>query len=332
MASPSSSTYDNLNDPPASSNTVPGLRCEIRTYEARYNSKGERIPLQVDTYREDKDKDRDRDVAFVLTRLYDKYRELEDTKLEIRSPFVKTALQEVIVRYPGIDFHAKVITILGSPRCLFHYRQELQEYSKRLVDVEAARHIFFLLEHMYQVFGSDLDKWRNQIESPITPPRMDFAGLWMIFRPGSLIYTNRNEGVERVLRLNSMTRCERTDPFCWSAKWTLRAEKLSFDGKKFGYLHEYFFIRPFDGYQGLDQLKNFPLQYHHEQDRIKSALIARGRKFVDFRGVHYKYYHGVAKSLSPWRTTTMWGEEDEFPLQSIMVSLAYGNISSCYIF
>src|SRR5277367_2794561 len=185
------STFDTPNDPHANSNRGPGFRCEIRTYEARYNSKGDRIPLQVGTYREDKDNDRDYDIAFVLTRLYDKYRELEDTKLEIRSPFVKTALQEVIVRYPGIDFHAKVVTILGSPRCLFHYRKDLQEYGRKLADVEARKHLFFLLEHVFQVFGSDIDKWRNQIESPITPPRMDFAGLWMVFRPGDFIYTNR---------------------------------------------------------------------------------------------------------------------------------------------
>jgi hypothetical protein len=296
-------------------------RCEIRTYEARYNTKGERISLQVGTYREDRDKDRDRDIAFVLTRLYDKHRELEDTKLEIRSPFVKTALQEVIVRYPGIDFFAKVVTILGSPRCLFHYRQELQEYARKLVDVEAAKHVLFLLEHMFQVFGSDLDKWRNQIESPVTPPRMDFIGLWMIFRPGCFVYTNRTGGVERVLRLKSITRCECTDPYCWAAKWTIRAEEISFNGKKFGYLEEYFFIRPFDGYQGLDKLKIFPLQYHPEKDRIKSSLVARGKNFVGFRGVHHQYYDGVARALSPWRATTIWGEEDEFPLQSIMVSL-----------
>ncbi|KAE9362679.1 P-loop containing nucleoside triphosphate hydrolase protein [Stipitochalara longipes BDJ] len=317
MASPSSS--ENSDDPPVNVNTgSPGLRCEIRTYEARYNSKGLRIPLQVGSYREDRDQDRDHDVAFVLTRLYDKYRELEDTKLEIRSPFVKTALQEVIIRYPGVDFHAKVVTITGRPRCLFHYRLELQEYGRKLVDMEAAKHLFFLLEHMYQVFGSDLDKWRNQIESPVTPPRMDFIGLWMIFRPGDLIYTNRIEGVERVLRLKSMSRCECTDPFCWSAKWTIRTEEITFDGNKFGYQNEYFYIRPFDGFQGLDQLKVFPLQYHNEQDRVKAALIARGRKFVGLRGVHYRYYDGVAKALSPWRATTIWGEEDAFPLQSTM--------------
>lgn len=187
-----------------------GLNCELRTYESRYNTRGQRVLLEVGTRTLDTDRTRDHDSAFVLTRIYDQYRELENTKLEIRSPFVKKALQDVISRYPGMEFHAKIITILGPPRCLFHYREELQAYGASLEDETAAIHLIFLLEHMYKVFEAEvfiMSTWNSSMGSSTTPPRMDFAGLWMAFRPGCPVYTRTN-GIDRVLRLKNMSRCE----------------------------------------------------------------------------------------------------------------------------
>jgi hypothetical protein len=69
----------------------------------------------------------------------------------------------------------------------------------------------------------------------------------------------------------------------------------------------------------LDQLKIFPLEYHLRKEELAAKLVARGKKFVSLQGIHYHYYEGVADALSPWRLNTIFGEEDEFPLQSITV-------------
>jgi len=71
----------------------------------------------------------------------------------------------------------------------------------------------------------------------------------------------------------------------------------------------------------LDQLKIFPLEYHTNKEDLTASLVARGKKFVSLQGIHYKSYEGIAEALSPWRINTMFGEEDEFPLQSMMVRL-----------
>jgi hypothetical protein len=286
---------------------VAGLKCEMKTYESRYNSRGDRVTLQVGTRPIDSDRKSDHASAFVLTRFYDRHAELEKTHLDIRSPYVKKALQETIVRYPGIDFHAKVVTIEAPLKCLFHYRKELEEYGYNLKIQDHAEHVFFLLQYMHQVLAYEMDRWYNLMELKGVLRRLDFVNLWMAFRPGSYVYT-QTHGIDRVLKLENMTRCDCLNPYCWLRRWRITAKEITFDGDSYGYENHHFSIYPYEGYTTLDSLKVFPLEYHQ-------------RKFVSLQGIHYRSYDGVAEALSPWRMNTMFGEEDEFPLQSIMVRL-----------
>lgn len=276
-----------------------GLVCEMLTFEERFDSKGERIRLEVGTRHFDMEDEGDHEMAFVLTRKYDQYRELEQTTLAIRSPHAKAALQKVIVRYPGIDFHAAVVVITGDPRCLFHYRKELKAYLDALRDEEAIKHVEMLLKHMRKVFSTDLATWHNLMESTIIAATLPFLGLWMAFKPGSKVYM-RTDGIDRVLRLKKISRCECLNPFCWRSRWSLELEEITFDGDKFGYNEVYHYISPYTGAVKLSNLKAFPLEYHSQKIGISRALTARGEKYVNLHGTHHKYYEGPAISPSEW--------------------------------
>ena len=299
---------------------APGLRCEVKTYEARYNSKGERLTLQVGTKRDLKEqKDRDHDSALVLTRFYDRDKELEYTELEIRSPHINAAIREVINEYPGINLHARKIVIRDLPKCFFHYRNELQAYGTTLDDPITVQHIVFALQYMIQVLQRELVSYYTLIDSPYTAPGLEFVNLWMAFRPGSLIYTQTNK-IDRVLRLRTMDRCACTKPDCYRSKWVLCLDRINYNGTDFGLEQSYLHIRPFDGYKRLEDLHCFPLDYHFNKHKIVTSLVARGRKFISLRGAHHRYYDGIAESLSSLRRQDIFGEEDRFPLQSIPVS------------
>jgi hypothetical protein len=295
-----------------------GRRCEMKTHEVRYNSKGERITLEAGIRPNGLDRSVDDAYAFSLTRFYDRSHDLEKTQLGIRSPYVKKALQQVIVRYPGVEFHSKVVTMDSPPKCIFHYRKELQAYGSSLENETHAEHLIFLLEHMYQTLAQETERWYNLMELKGVPPSLDFSSLWMAFRPGTHVYTQK-DGIDRVLKLVSIARCECPNPFCWQRRWSIRANEISFDGTGFGYETMCFSIYPYEGYVALDQLKIFPLEYHLRKEELAAKLVARGKKFVSLQGIHYHYYEGVADALSPWRLNTIFGEEDEFPLQSIAV-------------
>jgi hypothetical protein len=310
----------------------PGLKCELTTYDARYNSKGERIRLAAGKKKEVAAKrPRDHDSALVLTRYYDHDKVLDYTILEIRSPHLKAALRKVIPLYPGVNLHAKKVTIRDIPKCLFHYRQELGLYGGSLKDQEAVKHLLFALRYMYDTLRDEVSSYYNLMESPNIEPGLPFLHLWMAFRPGDHIYLKSN-GSDRVYRFLSMSRCECFIPHCRNSRWTLSLEEIDYDGSEFGHTKVTGYIDPYEGHVPLKQLRAFPLQYHPNKKEIAAALIERGRKFINLRGVHYLGYDGVAEALSFSRNKTFLGEDDEFPLQSVPVSLLPSRVKNFLTF
>jgi hypothetical protein len=288
-----------------------GLKCELITYEARYNSVGDRITLQAGTRRvEKKVKERNHNSAFVLTRYYRRDKELDYTELQVRSPHVRAALRAVVKTYPGLSFDTGKIIIRDEPKCLFHYRNELREYGVTLDDQVAVEHLVFILNYMYRTLESEIASYYTFMESPSITPGIEYKNLWMAFRPGDFIYAKVN-GSEKIVRLKSTSRA-------WF-RCVLTAEEIQYDGADFGYRNTSLSISEYTGYKPLESLSAYPLQYHPHKEAITKSLIARGKKFIGLRGIQPRFYEGVANSLSPFRINGLDGEEDEYPIQSIMV-------------
>lgn len=299
----------------------PGLICEMKAYEARFDSRGQQVTLQVGKRRGlHFEGDRDRDSALVLTSYFNAREELDYTELEIRSPHVIAALREVVVEYPGMNLQSQKITIQGLPTCFFHYRGELQEYSIALQDPMATKHVAFALDYMYQTLHNELVSYYHLMLTPSSSPGLEYANLWMVFQPGCLVYT-RIGHVDKVYRFKSMAKGPCMTRDCRGSRWILVVERLDYDGINFGYDRESVCIPSYKNYRRIDELPIFPFEYHSNKEAISSALVARGRKFISLQGVHHKYYEGTVKSLSAFRLSTIWGEEDEFPIQSITVGL-----------
>lgn len=53
-------------------------------------------------------------------------------------------------------------------------------------------------------------------------------------------------------------------------------------------------INEFRGAQRIDSLGVFPLAYHEDEAQVRERLIERGRKFRSLKGMHYKFYKGLA--------------------------------------
>jgi hypothetical protein len=297
---------------PDEADDISGLKCEIKTFEAQYNSAGERITLQAGVRRvEKKPKERAHDSALVLTRYYRRNKELEYTELEVRSPHIRAALRTVIKEYPGMSFGTGKIIIIDELKCVFHYRHELREYGLTLDNQVAVEHLVFLLNYMYRSLETQISSYYTFMESPAIAPGIECKNLWMAFRPGDLIYT-KIDGTEKVVRLKSTNKG-------WFP-WTLYTEEIQYDGTDYGRHQLMIHIRNYDGYKPLEELSAYPLQYHRRKEAVTNVLIARGRKFLGLRGVHHRFYEGLADSLSPFRLNTLDGEEDEYPIQSILVT------------
>jgi hypothetical protein len=303
-----------------------GLVCELQTFDARYNSRGERVVLDIG-YKKDfqvePPKQKGHKSALVLTRFFDKCKEIEYTELEIRSPYVKAALKAVVPEFRDINLQTRKIILRDQLQCLFHHRQELQAYGATLQDPEAVHHLLFVLRYMYKMLQDEVYTYYNLVEMTTMRPSIDFLNLWMIIRPGDYIYVLTGKS-ESGLKFKSMSRCK--CPLarrCLSCSWVLSYEYIDYDGTNFGYSNTLLNIAPYHGYKSIETLPVVPLQYCQEKSRIRAAMVARGKKFVALHGKHHRVYdEGVVELLAPNRICGIFGEEDEFPQQSTLVRRA----------
>lgn len=266
--------------------------------------------------------------ALVKTRFWTQKGDVQRTETEIRSPFMKLALKHIIPEFKDVNIDVKHIVIENEPRCLFHFRDELFMHGMMLPEAsESQLHVSFLLQYMHQELSTAILAHTVNIELQQPKPAMDFINLWTIFKPGELVcippsmYTTVK--CNRVILFKSMTlSCRCIRPWCMlTHSWNIRGYSLDSDGENLGYVEVCHRIRYFDSHKELSSLNVLPLQYHHQQEEIRSQLLSRGRKFISLQGVHYRKYTGVADVLSKDRNTTMLGVDDYFPIQQIWVSI-----------
>ena len=293
-----------------------GLKCELKTFESRYNWKGEKVLLSVGSKKLlDAPDHVAPDSALVLTKFYNKEKEVDYTELEIRSPHLKKAFKEVVPEYKDLNVQNKSIILREGVRYFFYYRTELQEYGRNLEDHTAIEHLMFALTYMYRTLESELHTYYNFVDVPFSLPSIDFVNLWMVFRPGDYYYTKGGE-IERVTKIRQISRSE---SLIGRPKWTISGEGIAYDGTDFGVTTQSITIRSYDGYKPLIHLLAKPLNYHPDKNAIIERMVQRGKKYTSLRGTHHREYHGTAEALGANRRVTIEGEEDEFPLQATTV-------------
>jgi hypothetical protein len=79
---------------------------------------------------------------------------------------------------------------------------------------------------------------------------------------------------------------------------TIGFSHIDFDGKRFGYKDQEFFVDPFIGTMPITSLSVYPLTYHAEKDDVRKNLIAQGKRWEEHKGYHYRQYEGIAVGTS----------------------------------
>tara|TARA_R110002003_G_scaffold27_17_gene1466 strand:- start:1078 stop:2112 length:1035 start_codon:yes stop_codon:yes gene_type:complete len=294
-----------------------GLKLELRKYDVREDSKGNKIPLETGKTREFRiPVDKDHGSAMVVTKTYFGDRTLKNTELVIRSPHIRTAMVSAIKKYPGVSLTEEKITVIGEPRCLFHFRKELLAYGRGLTERTAAQHVAFALNYMQTTLAHDLVHYNNCIAKHGEAPGLDFARLWMQYRPGELIFVD-SSSMPWVGRLSHMIR---TGIFV--KRWELILERIMWTGSKLQYFDEEVTIMEYDGFKRFKDLSAYPLKYHPEYHSIRQTLLERGNKYLALRGVHQRYYSGTSRWASDRKGD--YDNEDDCRFEKFKVR-PYGN-------
>ncbi|KAI0634518.1 P-loop containing nucleoside triphosphate hydrolase protein [Trametes polyzona] len=65
-------------------------------------------------------------------------------------------------------------------------------------------------------------------------------------------------------------------------------------GKHYGRVEHRIYLPRFKGTAKIDTLDIYPLKYHPEAPTLEAALLARGKKWLELKGVHHMQYDGPA--------------------------------------
>ena len=271
-----------------------GEESELHVYNRRTDTRGEYVYLRAGTKSHfEPPKRRSHRACLVLTRHYNSLGKLSYTELEIQSRYITAALRKVIGKYPDVDFSSKFITIREPPRCLFHFQDELRQHAEASGNHHLQSHMQLCLQYMEKVLHQEMKLWKS-LESSIaeSPVLVGFRHLWMLFKPGCLVYENE-KGVEGLSRLRSICAKEKDDDDEIDS-WTLTTERLRQSDTKIGFSYYHTQIKQYEGSRPIQELTYIPLDFHPEKEQIQQRLLTRGRKFLSLCGIHHCFYDGVA--------------------------------------
>lgn len=261
-----------------------GINCETKRFDCFYNPAGDPVLLPAGQ-RYQSQRDADYESALVVTTFWDRTHNTTGTSLTIRSPHMKAAIKNVVPEYRDYNINARHIQITGDPRCLFLYRNGLYAYGAGLPqtdqDSDAAQHLQHLIQYMWDVFATE-SAALTIMEFTDDTHSLQHSYLWMIFRPGDLIYVRQSPGAAFLLTEMSIS----------GSTWFLTGHRVSYDGHTFGYQEYSTSIPWYDGFRRIAVLPavEFGRLPEPERETVRERLVARGRKFVGIHGVQYLWY------------------------------------------
>jgi len=263
-----------------------GLKLEIKQYESRFNSFGQPIMWQTGTKKRTSMPSKTQavpnlDSAFALTKYHSIDGKVTSTDVEVRSPHIREALNTIIKNNTVVTFSTTMTVIHDGLKCIFQYRDELQNYGMSLEDPVAAEHLIYFMRHMYTSLAQEISTYYAQMESPSTPRGIEWALFWMVLKPGDLIFEQCRD-IQKIVRLKSVTET--------AGHWQLSAEMIAYDGKKYGYKDTSISVKWYDGHKTLEQIQVYPLRYHPQHDAVRQTLAARGRKYRSLCKMSYRSY------------------------------------------
>lgn len=277
-----------------------GYRDECITVDARPNNKGEYVLVkgsEVFDPRQDPKKARKPSslldpYCLVVTRRYSVVGTLEATILEIQSQELIRIIREIVTYYPDNSFRmGDTIKCEDPPRMIYYYRHELAAYKARLGNERAATHIGFLLNFLQSHLGHEIDNY----EAFLSMGLVSFKHLWMMFKPGSLVYHRETD------QLYYLEKGSYAETQCGPV-FALECHYVDYNGQKVGKVKRNLTIKGFSNQREIGVIPTIPFGKHPEPDTLKDRLHGRARRFLELRGIHSLQHSTKARVMVDAKT------------------------------
>ncbi|KAF2720898.1 P-loop containing nucleoside triphosphate hydrolase protein [Polychaeton citri CBS 116435] len=239
----------------------------------------------------------------------------------VQSPLLKDLLGEVLAGYPGVTVGLQRLEFSGKFEPLIHRWPELCAAIDKLraakeaadADADAAdrvKHAELLHELLEKEFKTLIETSLDLRAKGV----MTYTDLWTLFQPGQFVYS-KQQGQDSIFRLHSSKYGfdSNNNPVFW-----LNCQFVEYDGSRFGTNKVNLRIPAYGGTRSINVLPALPLDYHKQQEEMKSKCTERGAKVEGLAGSHYRAYSGVA-----WRYDSM-GQKEKIAVKGRIVIDTYG--------
>jgi hypothetical protein len=231
--------------------------------------------------------------VLTVIREFDERKRFWRKKVEIASPdLIVKYLQNAAHYETDVETVDKGLHLTEPFMVLFHNREKLTnlaEGSDPLSD-----HAKLVVDFMRNECP-DTSKKLDDIESANPSGLITWPDIWILYRPGTVLYTIEN-GEREAFVVDSIHGMQkrrpsfvgrhshgRIDLICWS---------VNYDGEIYGRVWSTHCILPFHGTKEIASLDLVPAQFLPEAETTKQDLIARGKKFWGLQGQKYLEYTG----------------------------------------
>ncbi|KAL3299600.1 P-loop containing nucleoside triphosphate hydrolase protein [Colletotrichum asianum] len=247
----------------------------------------------------------------------DSRKKLEAHSIVIQSPWLKTALGEILDGYTGVACELERLEFDAPFHPFVHRWTELCKYMKKpSLDDKTKEHLKILYDILQYEIGDAIKVFEDYVAKGV----ITFEHLWMIFQPGAIVLS-AHKGPLSAFELEETeykaTQCGKY--------LELSADCVDYGGKTFGRYGESIKVPEFLGTKKITGLNAYPWAFHPEKDKVRQGLIRRGQIFEELAGHHYKQYSGTAIT---------WDREgNEVPIQvdgRIVVDISSFNRYSPY--
>ncbi len=210
----------------------------------------------------------------------DSRKKLEAHSIIVQSPWLKTALGEILRDYPGVACELSRLIFEAPFNPFVHRWAEFIAYMKRTdLDTTTKEH----LDVLHGILVYEIGDLVKAFEDYVLKGVISYEHLWMIFQPGGTIVS----AYKGPLSAFEIDETEYMATQCGKFL-RLKADCVDYDGKNFGRYTEQIDVPQFVGTKKISSLKAFPLSFHEDKEAVRSALIQRGEIFESLAGHHFK--------------------------------------------
>ena len=175
---------------------------------------------------------------------------------------------------------------------LFHFLDDLDAYLDKLKsqdrNEDIISHLSLLLDFMEKIYAST----KRHLNDLLSHQEITYNLLWAIFPPNTLVNTTcPGTKKPQCVRYDFGQEKRLPDGSCY---FSLSCRYFDFDGQNLGDVSMELAIYKFRGAERIENLPNFPLQYHSARSEITARLRKCGQKFASLCGTHHQHCRGAA--------------------------------------